>query len=263
MTYGIRCLNRCSCSVNDTCHYVFGCINIQQSSTDEVSESTVKISTRTSASESTVKISTSTSAKPEAKDLALSQREIIVYSIGTGAFVFVILLCIVCQRRYSCKLVCVKFRRYHTAYRRNRNIPEISMPNIPLEEIEGTYEVIDESNMIHVDNVETIMESNSSISNTNERNFQTNSYLTPYQPSDKDLKTSHVTDNKTDLVGLSDGNNQTTSDLDSTSSTSDVQNNRSIYLNPYQPIVYSADIHEYSSIHDSGSSGSETFFSLR
>lgn len=34
-----------------------------------ISESTVKISTKTSASESTVKISTSTSAKPEAKDL--------------------------------------------------------------------------------------------------------------------------------------------------------------------------------------------------
>ncbi|XP_071171623.1 uncharacterized protein [Mytilus edulis] len=208
---------------------------------------------------------TSKTTKSNANGLALSQREIIVYSTGTGAFVFVILLCTVCQRRYNCKRFCVKFRRHHTAYIRNRNIPEISMPNIPLEEIEGTYEIIDESNMIHVDNVETIMECNSSILNTNERNSQTNSnsYLTPYQPSDKDLKTSHVTDNKTDLVVMSDGNNQTTSDLESTSSTSDAQNSRSSYLNPYQPIVHSADIHEYLSIHDSGSSGSETFFSLR
>ncbi|VDI72842.1 Hypothetical predicted protein, partial [Mytilus galloprovincialis] len=185
----------------------------------------------------------------------LSQREIIVYSIGTGAFVFVILLCTVCQRRYNYKQIYVKFKRYQTAYRRNRNTSEISLPNIPLEEIEGTYDVIDESNSI--DNVGIIMEGNNPVSDTNENNsqFNSNSYLTPYQPSDEDFKTNNAIDNKTDLVGLSDCNNQTTSDLESTSSTSDVHNNRSSYLNPYQPIVHTADVHDYLSIHDSNSSG--------
>ncbi|CAC5403209.1 unnamed protein product [Mytilus coruscus] len=182
----------------------------------------------------------------------------IVYSICAGAFVFVILLCTVCRRQY--KQVHVKFKRYQTAYRRNRNIQEMSLPNIPLEEIEGIYEVIDESNM--TDNFGIIVESNRSISDANERNSQTNSnsYLTPCQPDEEELNTNNSIDNKSERSSLSqsDANHPTTGDRESTSSNSDIQNNRSSYLNPYQPIVHSPDIHEYLSIHNSGSSGSET-----
>lgn len=128
------------------------------------------------------------------------------------------------------------------------------MPQIPLEEIDGIYEEIDELNMI--DNLEIIIGSNSSVSNTNESQTNSNGYLTPYHSVYKEIN--DIIDNTSEFYVSEDAFPQITSGRESTSTSSDLQNRRSSYLNPYQSIVHSEDIHEYLSIQDSGLSGSET-----
>lgn len=130
------------------------------------------------------------------------------------------------------------------------------MPQISLEEIDGIYEEIDEFNMI--DNLEIIIESNSSVSNTNESQINSNGYLTPYHPVYKEINRNDIIDNTSECDVSEDAFPQITSGRESTSTSSDVPNRRSNYLNPYESIVHSEDFHEYLSIQDSGLSGSET-----
>ncbi|CAG2237755.1 unnamed protein product [Mytilus edulis] len=285
--HGKDCAFKCNCNDSQLCDHILGCTMKQQNTTEDVAESTVTVQYTTAMTEididitslttvvpstfktsmmtftekcTTVGITTrriiTTTSKPTEINLGFSNREIIVYSICTGGFVCVILLCTVCQRRY--KQMYGNFRRYKTGKKRRRNIPEVSLPEIPLETSDGIYEIIDESNMI--DNFEIIRQRKSLVFNTDESYCEPNSngYLTPYQPGDDELNTN---DNKSVSSEVLGANDQVTGDGGSTSSSSEVQGTRSSYLNPYQPIVHSADIHEYSSTHnmnESGSSGSET-----
>lgn len=158
-----------------------------------------------------------------------------------------------CQRRY--KQIYGNLKSYRTNTGR-RNIPENQLQEIALEDVEPIYEVIDELNMI--DNLENLRDSSRSITNITDSISQpdNNDYLTPYQPADENIH-----DNNSESSSSSNTKDQTSSYCESTSSSSNVQERSSSYLNPYQPIVPSADNHEYSSTHkldDSSSSGSDT-----
>ncbi|XP_071124458.1 uncharacterized protein [Mytilus edulis] len=238
-------------------------IDIDITSLTTVLPPTFKASVMTFAEKETTFVITtrkiiSTTKTSTENNLGFSNREIIVYSICAGGFICVILLCTVCQRRY--KQMYGNFRRYKTGKKRRRNIPEVSIPAIPLEASDGIYEIIDESNII--DNFEIIRKSRSLVSYNDESYVEPNSngYLTPYQPVDEGLNTNDLKDTKSESSELIGSNDQGTGDCASTSSSSEVDGRRSSYLNPYQPIVHSGDIHEYSSTHnmnESGSSGSE------
>lgn len=163
-------------------------------------------------------------------------------------------MCSLSQHRY--KQIYWNFKRYQTS---NRRRTENQQQGIPPEEIEGIYEVIDESNMIY--NLGDLRNDNMSVQDTNGSYVQpdSNDYLTPYHPVDDDAKTNNSKDNESESTAYSDSYNRPTSNHESSSSSSDVQGRRSSYLNPYQSIVQSVDIHEYLSIHnidDSVSSGS-------
>ncbi|VDI11049.1 Hypothetical predicted protein, partial [Mytilus galloprovincialis] len=197
---------------------------------------------------------TSPTIEPKLNDLGLNNREIIVYSICAGTLVFFVLMCSLSQHRYQ--KIYWRFKRYQTS---NRRRTENQQQGIPLEEIEGIYEVIDESNMIY--NLGDLRNDNMSVPGTNGSYVQpdSNDYLTPYHPVDEDAKTNNSKDNESESTASSDSYNRPTSNHESSSSSSDVQGRRSSYLNPYQPIVQSVDIHEYLSIDnidDSVSSGS-------
>ncbi|CAC5410736.1 unnamed protein product [Mytilus coruscus] len=151
---------------------------------------------------------------------------------------------------------------YQTGDRR-RHIADHPLPEIPLEETEGIYEEIDELNMI--DNVGNLRDGDISVADTNGSYVQpdNNGYLTPFQPDDEYTSTDNSNDNKSESLASSLDYHSFSIDPLSTSSSSDVQERRSSYLNPYQPLVHSADIHEYSStniINESSSSGSETLW---
>ncbi|CAC5412100.1 unnamed protein product [Mytilus coruscus] len=144
-----------------------------------------------------------------------------------------------------------------------RHTTDHPLPEIPLEETEGIYEEIDELNMI--DNVGNLRDGDISVADTNGSYVQpdNNGYLTPFQPDDENTSTDNSNDNKSESLASSHDYHPFPIDPLSTSSSSDVQERRSSYLNPYQPIVHSADIHEYSStniINESSSSGSETLW---
>lgn len=162
-----------------------------------------------------------------------------MYSISAGLFVCVLILCTALQRRY--KQLYRNIRRYQTRKRKHRNKPNISLPDIPLEESNGLYELIDESNMKY--DVKSIKEGKTSVSNTKDRTFEPNinDVLTPYQAVEQELN-SH------------DSSKETTSNRESTSSSSDFQGKRSSYQNPYQPIVQLADSHVYSTTNNSSHS---------
>ncbi|CAC5379130.1 unnamed protein product [Mytilus coruscus] len=150
---------------------------------------------------------------------------------------------------------------YQNGNRRRINTTENPPLVIPLEEIEEVYEEIDESNMI--DDVENLMNINLSDSDTNGSYVLPNSndYLTPCQPTDEDAKTNNLNENKSESSSSFDENHKISSDHESTSSSSEMIGERSSYLNPYEPIIHSVDINEYSSTHkidDSGSSESDT-----
>ncbi|XP_052097940.1 uncharacterized protein LOC127732812 [Mytilus californianus] len=272
----------CDCNITK-CNHIEGCINREQNWTVEKTESTIPltntptsreyndnwlttllsptirlytISEKTSTPITSTRRLQSTTVKPKANDLGLNNREIIIYSIGGGTFVFFILMCSVCKHRY--KQIYGNVKRYHTDNRRRIDITDNPQREIPLDEIEGQYEEIDESNM--KDNIVNLRENNVSITDSNGSYVQpdSNNYLTPYQPADEDANTNTSNDSKSES---SASNNQPISDHESTSSKSDVIRERSSYLNPYQPIIHSADIHEYSSTHktdDSDSSESDT-----
>ncbi|CAC5400652.1 unnamed protein product [Mytilus coruscus] len=183
---------------------------------------------------------TSTTKKSKALDIGLQNREIIVYSICASAFLFVILLCTACQRRY--KLIYDSFRRYQAENRRSRNIPEVPFPDIPLVDIEGIYEVIDESNMIN--NIEYVRDSISSVTDTNEGYCQsdTNDYLTPCHPVVEGSNICNSSDDTSEYSATLNVYLATKSDCQSTSSSSYGQERESSYLNPYPSIVDHADI---------------------
>lgn len=132
-------------------------------------------------------------------------------------------------------------------------MPENPLPELPLEGIEGIYEVIDESNMI--DHRESLRENNISLADDNDSYVLPNSngYLTPFQP-DEDANTMNSNDNKSEASASSDPNHQSEMDRESTSSSSDLHERRSSYLSMYQPIVHSF-AHDHN---DSSSSKSET-----
>lgn len=127
------------------------------------------------------------------------------------------------------------------------------MPDIPLEDVDGIYEVIDESNMI-ID-LENLRDNNISDSDTTGSYVQpeSNGYITPYQPADEDKNTDNTNDIKSKYSVSSDAVNLTMSNSESTSASSEEDEIRNSYLNPYQPIVPLTDIHEYSCIHNSSS----------
>lgn len=156
-------------------------------------------------------------------------------------------MCIVCQRRY--KQIYSAFRIYQTRYR-GRHITDNLVSAIPLTETQVIYELIDESNMI--ENIENIGNSNISTTDTNESYAQpeSNGYLTPYQPVNEYTNTENSSDNKSGYSVSSIADDHTANDCLSNSSSSDTEGRPSSYLNPYQPIVYSLDIHEYSSTHN-------------
>lgn len=169
-------------------------------------------------------------------------------------------MCSVCKQRY--RQIYGNFKRDQTSNGQRNNITGTLPQEIPLEGVEGVYEDIDESNMI--DNVETLRNMNLSDSDTNTNCSyvmpNTNDYLTPYQPTDEDENINQLSDFKSESSS-SFGENQISSGHESTSSSSYIIGEKSGYLNPYQPIIYSADIHDYSFTHkinDSGSSGSDT-----
>ncbi|VDI62119.1 Hypothetical predicted protein [Mytilus galloprovincialis] len=198
----------------------------------------------------------STTLNPKAKDLDLNNREIIIYSIGGAAFVFCIIMCSVCKHRY--KRIYGSVKRYHTGSRHRFDITDNPQREVPLEDIEDLYEEIDESNMIN--EMVNLKEKNVSVTDSNGSYVQpdSNNYLTPYQPADEDANTNTSNDSKS---GSSASNNLPISDHESTSSKSDVIGERSSYLNPYQPIIHSVDIHEYLSTHkidDSSESDTQT-----
>ncbi|CAC5378059.1 Actin, larval muscle,Actin, clone 403,Actin-104,Actin, alpha sarcomeric/skeletal,Actin-2, muscle-specific,Actin-related protein T1,Actin, cytoskeletal 3A,Beta-actin-like protein 2,Actin, indirect flight muscle,Actin-103,Actin-related protein 2-B,Actin-46,Putative actin-9,Actin-65,Actin, cytoskeletal 1A,Actin-42A,Actin-4,Actin-71,Actin-75,Actin-85C,Putative actin-22,Actin, alpha skeletal muscle 3,Putative actin-28,Actin, cytoskeletal 1B,Actin, muscle-type A2,Actin-8,Major actin,Actin, adductor muscle,Actin len=130
------------------------------------------------------------------------------------------------------------------------NITDNLVSEIHLEETHVIYELIDESNMI--ENLENIGDSNISATDTNGSYVQpdTNGYLTPYQPVNEYTNTYDSSDNKSESSVSSEANDQTANDCPSISSSSDTEGRRSSYLNPYQPIVHSLDIHEYSYTHN-------------
>ncbi|CAC5389955.1 unnamed protein product [Mytilus coruscus] len=146
------------------------------------------------------------------------------------------------------------FKNYQTNNRRRRNIPENVCPEIPMEEIEDIYEEIDESTMIA--NFENFHGSKTSVTDRIKSYSlsDNNCYLTPYQPVDEDSISNNSNEDQSESSKSSDL-------YDQTANNRDVQWRRSSYLNPYQPIVHSADIHEYLSIHNTNdycSSGSES-----
>ncbi|XP_076117007.1 uncharacterized protein LOC143084833 [Mytilus galloprovincialis] len=278
--FGKECLNKCDCNILK-CNHIKGCINSEQNWTVEKTESTpltnatstreyndnwlttqlstiitvYTISQNQSTSITSTRRLQSTTPKPEANDLGLNNREIIIYSIGGGAFVFFILMCSVCKHRY--KRIYGSVKRHNTGIGRRIDITDNPQREVPLEDMEGLYEEINESNMI--DNMVNLKENNGSVTDSNGSYVQpdSNNYLTPYQPADEDAHINTSDDSKSES---SASNNPPISDHESTSSKSDVIGERSSYLNPYQPIIHSADIHEYSSTHkidDPGSSGSD------
>ncbi|CAC5383302.1 unnamed protein product [Mytilus coruscus] len=150
----------------------------------------------------------------------MNVREIIVYSVGAGVFVFVILLCIV----YQCRN-----KSYKTESRRERNKQDTSSPDVPLEDIEGIYEQIDESNMI--DNHANVRFSRGTSPGKSQSYCQRNCnvYLTPHQSGGEGSNSNNFNGNK---------------------SGSEKQMKESRNLNPYQPIMISVrDSHEYESLH--------------
>ncbi|CAC5398636.1 unnamed protein product [Mytilus coruscus] len=179
----------------------------------------------------------------------LLEREIIIYSLTSAVLVLFILLCTACYQRY--RKIYSNLRKYQTAKRRRRNIPDNPLPELPQDAIEGIYEVIDESNML--DDVEPLRDNNTPIFDSNSSYVQpeSNDYLTPYQPNDEDVNTNSLNDNKSESSGSSEA-----SIYESSSSNTEVHERRCSYLNPYQPIVPSADIHEYSFTHNIDYSGS-------
>lgn len=152
-------------------------------------------------------------------------------------------MCSLSQHRY--KQIYWNFKRYQIS---NRRRTENQQQEIPPEEMEGIYEVIDESDMIY--NLGDLRIDNMSVSGTNGSYVQPdiNDYLTPYHPVDEDAKTNNSKGNASESTESLNSNNRQTSNHASTSSSSDVEGRRSSYLNPYQPIVQSVDIHEYLSI---------------
>lgn len=176
----------------------------------------------------------------------MNNREIVVYSVCAGTFAFFILICILCLNRYKQ----IYGKRYQTNSRRRVNVTENIQLESHLEEIGGTYEMIDETNMI--DNFQDHRDNNLSVSDTNGSYVQpdNNDYLTPYQPTDEDANTNNSNEIESESSASIDGNNRPASNHESSSSSSDVQGRRSSYLNPYQSIVQSVDVHEYSSTHN-------------
>lgn len=170
--------------------------------------------------------------------VGLNNREIIVYSVCAGSFLFVILLCTVCQRRY--KKIYGNLRRYQV--KRSRNVPEISLPAIPLNGSGGIYEVIDESSM--VDNHENVRNIICSFTEVNERlsQLEISDYLTPYYAADEDSNTCNSCDNTSIASVSSNFNQHTTADRQSISSISNLQRSGSTYPNWYPPIVIPTDI---------------------
>lgn len=71
--------------------------------------------------------------------------EILIYLLTTAALVVVILLCTACKYRF--KRLKANFWIYRSSVK-IRNQQEHQLPEIHLEDTEGVYEVIDESNMI-------------------------------------------------------------------------------------------------------------------
>ncbi|CAC5374160.1 unnamed protein product [Mytilus coruscus] len=246
------------------CHHITGCINIQQENTEEVSvpvkdTSTVaeynviwKITSLSSiiqlftfrGQELTVRVSarriTSTTEKPKAHDLGLNNRELIVYSVCAGSFLFVILLCTACQRRN--KQIHGNLSRYQVKNKRSINIPKISLPAIPLPEGSGIYEVIDESSM--ADNPENVRDTICLGTEANEVLSQSDSsdYLTPYHAVDEYSNTCNSSDNTSISSATSNFNQHITADRQSISLSSNIQRSRSTYLNQYPPIVLPTDI---------------------
>ncbi|CAG2257997.1 unnamed protein product [Mytilus edulis] len=213
---------------------------------------------------SNVKISIheTTSSTPNHKtdDQGLSTTALVAFSICAVMFVLFVILGCVCQRRYT-KIYDI-FKIYQTGHSRRRTTDH-PLHEIPLGEIEGIYEEIDEMNM--TDNVGIPRDEDMSVDDTNGSYVQpdNNGYLTPFQPDDEYTSTDNSNDNKSQSLASTHDSHSFPIDHLSTSSSSDVQERRSSYLNPYQPIVHSADIHEYSSINiinESSSSGSDTLW---
>lgn len=177
--------------------------------------------------------------------------------MGAAILVIVILLCTACQHRY--KQLYNNLKKYQNDNRRRGIVPDDQLSEIP-HGIGGIYEVIDETNMI--DNRGQI-DRNNTVSDINESHFQAdnNGYLTPYQPAtEDDAQNNSLNDSKSESLASADANHQSTMDFESTSSSSDVEDRRSTYLNPYQPIISLVDSHEYAStqnVDGSGSSGSD------
>lgn len=167
----------------------------------------------------------------------LLPREIILYSSSVGVLVIVILLCTACHHRY--KKLYGSIRIHQTE--QNRHILENPLQEISLEEFGGIYEVIDESNMI--DNIDNNRGHDESSSDSNENYCQPddNGYLTPCQPTDDEVNSCNSIEDESESFA-EDKKHQNTSDRESTSSSSYIQGG---YLNPYQQMVHSADIHEY------------------
>ncbi|CAC5410735.1 unnamed protein product [Mytilus coruscus] len=109
--------------------------------------------------------------------------EIFIYSICAGAFAFVILLCTVCQRRY--KQIYNYFRRNTSDNGIITNVQENILEDVPSVEIEGIYEVIDESNMIdNFGNTENL--DVHATKDETECPLDSNSYPNRYRPVKKD-----------------------------------------------------------------------------
>ncbi|CAC5381562.1 unnamed protein product [Mytilus coruscus] len=121
------------------------------------------LTTKDSTIMTSVRRLTSTTPKHEANDLGLNNREIIIYSICAGTVAVFLLMCSVCQRRY--KQIYGNFKRYQTGNRQRINITQNPQQEIPLEDIDGIYEEIDESNMI--DNVGNLRDGDISVVDTN------------------------------------------------------------------------------------------------
>lgn len=180
----------------------------------------------------------------------------IVYSVGAGVFVIVMLLCIVYQRRNkSCK----------TERKKGRNKPDTPTPDVPPGDIEGIYELVDEANMI--DNFLNVELSSSTVLGTRQDNCQSNSnvYLTPYEPDGEGSGSNSNNFNGNQFESSSTTNtcHQTTNDPHSTPSNSDTLGRRSARSYLHQPIIHPVviDIPDYSftsDSSDSGSSGVET-----
>lgn len=79
-----------------------------------------------------------------------------------------------------------------------RNSTDHTLPGIPLEEIEGIYEEIDELNMI--DSVGNLRDGDISVADTNGSYVQpdNNDCLTPFQPDDDFTSTDNSNDNKSE-----------------------------------------------------------------